>query len=114
MRPLPAIDSWEDHRLTLRYALHTPVDFTWLDEKSVRREGRGYSRDISAKGAYLITVDCPSPGATVTLTVHFPATSDGGPVLRMEAKGRVLRVEETARSWSGFAMHNERMSLRVD
>jgi len=111
LRAYGAITSGNDRRIALRYSLRAHVDFTWEDENGVAREGRGYSHNISAKGARLIAADCPSPGTAVTLNVYFPSPTDDGAVLRMKAVGRVLRVGDGNGGWSGFAIQSERMSV---
>jgi hypothetical protein len=105
-----------DSRATVRYALRAPVTFTWLDENCVSQKGQGWTRDISPRGEYVVAAGCPCAGAAVTLHVCFPILAGVVHALRMEAKGRVLRVDpaEATGKFGGFSIQNERMTLCAD
>jgi hypothetical protein len=102
-------------RATLRYALQTEVEFRWTGADGGAKDGRGQTRDISQKGAYVEASSFPPNGAIVKLSISLPPALESGKVVRMEARGRVVRVETERRSHGasggGFAVVNEQVNL---
>lgn len=122
-------------RAALRYALQTDVAFHWVGADGTSQDGRGKTRDISQKGAYvewsLVQMtgqpngavngllkgpsNLPPNGATVKLSISLPAAVDTGKSVRMEAQGRVVRVERDREPRGsvrfGFAVSNDQVSL---
>jgi hypothetical protein len=103
----------EDARLTVRYPLHLPVSFHWVDEQGLPREWHGCTRDIGPKGAYILASLCPAVAATIRMVLHLPVPAENGRVIEVETKGRVLRVdlEHDSGCCSGFSVFNERVTL---
>ena len=101
-------------RKYVRYRLELPVVFSWKDEQGIRQQGKGVARDLSAGGVFLRTRACPPVGVPVQLHALLPRLEPSAPSLRMQAKGRVLRVETRARGrgWQGFAAVSEAFVLR--
>jgi len=102
-----------DLRGTVRYSLHAKVVFTWRDGHGRSREAQGYTRNISQRGAYVIAPACPSQGERVTLNFYLPALAGETRELRIDAVGRVLRVEPVGEPEAGigFAVSNESINL---
>jgi hypothetical protein len=102
-----------DFRAATRYALQVKVVFTWRDPAGSSREGRGETRDISQKGAFVIARDCPREGTAIAMNIYLPPLVGEKAPLRIATQGRVLRVEicGAATGESGFAVASERVIL---
>jgi hypothetical protein len=73
------------------------VSFFWREREGIRLEGNGFTRDVSERGVFVLT-DTQAPlGEAIQLEIVFcsPGTNS---MLRMIAKGQVLRVEPGSRS----------------
>jgi PilZ domain len=103
----------QEARRAVRYSLRASAIFTWIDERGHRRAARGYTRDISIKGAYIAADLCPPRGTSVTISVFLPAQPDERTCIRVKAEGRVLRVDPAGRTSqvAGFSIHNERVLI---
>jgi hypothetical protein len=93
-----------DRRQHNRFALKGSVSFFRQELDGVRSEGNGFTRDISERGLFVLT-DAQVPlGEAVRLEIVFysPGTNS---VMRMTAKGQVLRAEPGCRGehMGGFA-----------
>ncbi len=101
-----------DLRKSVRYALHVPVTFSWVDEGGVRQEGKGRTRDISPGGTFVLALPCPPVGAAVGLNI-IPSMDPQAPTLEIKAEARVLRVELTGQGeeTSGFAVRNQKVLI---
>jgi PilZ domain len=102
-------------RATVRYALHTEVEFSWTGIDGVSRDGRGETRDVSQKGAYVVASSYPPKGAAVKIVISLPPALGTGKPLRMEAAARVVRVDPAGgprdSGGCGFAVWNEQVLL---
>jgi len=99
-------------RSVTRCRLKFPIHFTWQDGRKLRR-GRGFTRDISSAGVFVISAIHPPAGATLQFEVLLPLSAGAAPKIQMQGHGRVLRVEPAAPAlgvW-GFAASNEDFSL---
>ncbi len=107
----PADRAQVDPRKSVRYALHVSVTFSWVDERGVRQEGKGRSRDISACGAFVFGLPCPPAGATVALNILLSLDPQVTSALEIQAEARVLRVEQAGpdEETSGFAVVNRKV-----
>ena len=56
---------------------------------SIQDQGRGETRDISPKGAYVLTSRCPPRGAIVAVIIYLPMLEGEDRILSIEAEGRV-------------------------
>jgi len=105
-------------RVAVRYALHARVVFQWSAEDGAHRVGRGRTRDISQKGAYIVAPESPPSGTRVAMSIYLPALGGEARVLRVDAEGRVTRVEphqETESGiTSGFAVANHEVTLSAN
>lgn len=92
-------------RTAVRYPLEVPVVFRWI-ERGQSRESHGLTRDVSVRGAFVLSGECPPCGARVAVKMNFPAA------LRaragwLEAEGLVLRVEkQTSARPAGFVVES--------
>jgi hypothetical protein len=82
-------------RKSMRFPVEAHAEFWWWDEKGVYRKTAGRSRNVSVRGAFVVTTVCPPVGAKVGLTVSIPDSPDTSDALRIELAGRVLRVEQS-------------------
>jgi hypothetical protein len=99
-------------RSALRYALEAQVVFSWSGNDGLPRESRGHTRDISPKGAYVITTQCPPLGASVAMTFYLPSLTEKSQAVYVQAQARVLRVDSgRAGSAAGFSVENDRTTL---
>lgn len=90
-------------RAAIRFPLQTPVSFWWTDENGEHRIGKGESRDISERGAFVFSTTCPPLGALVRFRIAELADADG-----IDVTGRVVRVEKhTPKEIAGFAVLSE-------
>ena len=115
MNPSFSRGAAKDARATLRYALQTEVAFSWICADGSSKDGRGQTRDISQKGAFVESPSYPPKGASVKMSIRLPATLNTSKSLRMEAQGRVVRVEPGCEprgpTVCGFAVSTEQVSL---
>lgn len=94
-------------RTAVRYELCAPVVFTWIDSTGAVQERRGYTRDISPKGAFVVSSACPPQGTSLEMSVYLSVASEHSRDVRLEAQGCVLRVEaETETRERGFSVRN--------
>lgn len=84
-----------EHRKALRYVLQTSVVFSWIDRDGITQKGRGYTRDISTRGAYVNCSGCPPQGTSIAMSIYIPLLMGEGRFLRIQTEGCVLRVEPT-------------------
>ena len=103
----------KDARKIVRYTLRAKAIFTWKDRAEVQSEGRGETRDISPKGAYIVSGRCPPRGAAVAITIYLPMLEGESRILSIEAEGRVTRVEPSSISgdFGGFSLLYNRVAL---
>lgn len=111
----PARSIRPDVRATVRFALHTDVEFSWTGADGAFKGGRGETRDVSQKGAYVVASNYPPQGATVRVVISLPPALGKGNPLRIEAEARVVRVDLARSSRDGggcgFAVLNEQVML---
>ena len=101
-------------RRRVRFRLSAPVIFEWKDPPDNQHKGIAVTRDVSARGAFVISRECPPVGTTAYLEMFLPPLHSGAASLRMCGKGRVLRVEQGAggESTGGFAVFSTGFALR--
>ncbi len=101
-------DKVELRKLT-RYRLGVPAFFSWLDQQGLSQQGEGTTRDISAGGVFLFANTLPPVGSAIRFEISLPPLPGAVRSLRIEAEGRVLRIEPAAggKGRSGFAAVSE-------
>jgi hypothetical protein len=91
-------------RIDNRYRLRCLALCQWETSDGYLRNICGETRDISTHGAFVITDPCPPLGTEIDLKVLLP-NLDGAKVgMRLQGKGKVLRVERGSTTGiNGFA-----------
>jgi len=96
-------------RTIVRYRLGASVVFSWRGQRGAQLQGEGITRDISARGAFILTPTCPPAEVMVRMEIFLPPLREAGQSVRLLTEGRVIRIEhpaaETARD--GFAVISE-------
>ena len=106
-----------DARRTIRYMLHARVVFHWTDTEGSQKVGRGHTRNLSQKGAYVVSLEHPPTGAHVSLTIYLPALGVETRLLSLTAQGHVTRVDsnllekQEGKTGFGFAVSNHQVML---
>lgn len=96
-----------------RCRLSLPVVFSWRDVKGKTHKGKGFTRNISAGGLFLVTRNHVPVGANIQFEAFLPPMSRDTSPLRMEGKADVVRVElmESEDGWFGVAATSTRVAL---
>jgi hypothetical protein len=77
----------------------------------MRFQGEGFTRDLSASGAYIYASSCPPTGSSVLLDVLVPQTHRRASIPAFRTAGVVVRVEHHGASGpTGFAVAVEQGS----
>jgi hypothetical protein len=80
-------------RKTIRFPLDAPIAFRWADS-GIQRQGEGRTHDISEVGAFVLSSICPPVGTAINFNIFLPVLPGFEPKTRVQAVGRVLRVEQ--------------------
>ena len=83
-----------ERRRAVRYLLEVPLVFRWQGSGNRHLQGDGVTRDISARGAYVLSVTAPPVGAVVHVEVYLLGFRE--PKSRIKARMRVSRVDDRA------------------
>jgi hypothetical protein len=87
----------------VRYKLCLPLIFKWTDASGKRMQEAAFTRDVSTGGLYVSCVTCPPIGATLSLEIMLPPSSDTrSHALRLDATVRAVRTAGAAEE-KGFA-----------
>jgi hypothetical protein len=101
-----------DPRRAVRYTLETQVVFSWSDINGLPRESSGCTRDISPKGAYIISACCPPLGTSLTMSFCLPTLTGESKGVQVQTQNRVLRIDSGGAGRSaGFSVENVRTTL---
>jgi len=86
----------------------------WWTDAGIEKRSEGRTHDISEMGAFVIGHTCPPSGIQIGFRLFLPVLSSVEPRARVEAVGRVLRVERAAGfgGRSGFAISTRHTLLR--
>jgi len=87
-----------EQRATTRYKIELPVFFRWQD-KEATHHGRGLTRNMSTGGLFITSSRSPVPSANLTVEIRVSWSERPAQDVRLNVKGRVIRVEE-----GGFAV----------
>ena len=90
-----------DGRKSLRFQLQLPVVARWTDGEGNVRYGAGFSRDICARGALIVSSERPPIGAMLSINVQLPYVRGDLKEWQLQSVGSVVRVE-AARDISGL------------
>ena len=75
-----------------RFRMRVAVVFHWIDEHGTTQHGSGFTRDISTAGLFVYSATPPPANGAIELDVLLPL-HEGGQGTRLQAPGRVVRVE---------------------
>jgi hypothetical protein len=102
-------------RKAIRFPLEAPIAFRWADS-GIEKRGEGRTHDISEVGAFILSSICPPVGTEISFKIFLPVLPGFEPKTRVEAVGRVLRVEQARglEGREGFAVLSRHTLLRVD
>ena len=100
-------------RTTVRYRLAAPVVFSWIGPGGGRLQAEGLTRDINAKGAFILTLTFPPEGALVSVEIFLPSLREGGHPVSLITEGQVMRVEHTSSGSGrgGFAVVSQGFAI---
>jgi hypothetical protein len=93
----------EEKRVAPRYRLHLAVLFKFRNHET-HKEG-GFTRDMSAKGLFVMSTVAPPLRTTLDLEILFPASGQI-PGIAIAATGRVVRIS-THGEGHGFAVETQ-------
>jgi len=103
-------------RNAIRFPLEASVQFWWKDETGTDHQNEGRSRDISERGVFVVSNDCPPQGVKIGLRLSLEELPNVARGLWMAIDGYVLRVENWAGGWGrekyGFAVFSEEAMLK--
>jgi PilZ domain len=88
-------DEQVDLRSHARYRLEAPVLFSWEDAQGAQMQGGGFTRDVSAMGAFIFSPGCPPQGTSVRLEILLPPLK-GKDHVTLVCDARVTRIESPA------------------
>lgn len=90
-----------ERRMAQRFTFNLPV--TLRDVATDGAEGRGFTQDLSSRGAFLFTEMPLTKGAEIELTLKMPSEITLGDSMNVRCRGRVLRVVRRSESGDGNA-----------
>ena len=102
-------------RKAIRFPLAAPIVFRWSDS-GIEKRGEGRTHDISEIGAFVLSSICPPLGTEIRFDIFLPVLPGFEPKTRVEAVGKVLRVEQARgiEGRDGFAILSRHTLLRVN
>ncbi|HUO33978.1 MAG TPA: hypothetical protein VMU43_03205 [Candidatus Acidoferrum sp.] len=100
-----------ESRKAVRFCLEAAASCSWVDSAGRRRECKGWTRDVSHRGAYIIAPENPPRGVSVRTVISLPPLPGETRPLRIEAEGLILRVDRLRQGMVGFAIANQRLIL---
>jgi len=89
-----------EQRTAIRYPLKVPVIYRWI-EGGEARKSEGCTRDVSARGAFVLSMDCPPSGAKIEVKMGFLRGMREQKVEWIDAEGAVSRVERYSSAGQG-------------
>jgi hypothetical protein len=100
-----------ERRKAVRYRLAVPLVFRWQGSGHNCLQGDGLTRDISATGAYVLAATSPPANALIDVEIYLLGFRERK--LRIKARARVLRVEDSvmASRRLGFSLEGDGFHL---
>jgi hypothetical protein len=88
----------------VRYPFRLPVFFSWKKRGSAVVPCEGVTRDISLRGAYVLSAFCPPVATVIEMEILLPRSLRAANLL-IVGKVRIQRVERASRKklGTGFA-----------
>jgi hypothetical protein len=84
--------------------MRVPVLAQWNDQAGDVKDVSGISRDISARGVFVVSSVQPPESAQVMVEVIIPSLTQGAKEMHLSSDGLVVRVEESDGAL-GYAVH---------
>ena len=84
----------QEKRAARRFALHVPVSVSPEDNNTATSSELAQIRDVSARGICFYLEAAVSPGSPIAFTLTLPPEITLTESIRVQCKGRVVRVEE--------------------
>ena len=82
-----------ERRSSHRHQLSVPILFAWIRADGARREGCGFTRDMSPTGTYVCCDgECPAVTTVIKIELLLPALDANTFGLKLRADGYVVRV----------------------
>ena len=100
-------------RAVERFTVKLPVQLSWRAEGLPDRQVRGFTKDISTRGMFVLARTRPRQGELLDFAIEM-ALDEFSPLMLVEGEGLVVRVERPAPAsrLAGFAVHNLWFRLR--
>ena len=100
-------------RAVERFTVNLPVHLSWRAAGLPDRQVRGFTKDISTRGMFVLSRTGPRQGELLDFAIEM-ALDEFSPLMLVEGEGRVVRVERPAPAsrLAGFAVHNLWFKLR--
>lgn len=96
-----------EQRRAVRYPLSLRAVYRWRD-RGLSRQAEGVTRDVSARGAYVVSADCPPEGSKVEIRLSVSSGRRGRSPVWLDAEGSVSRVDEPPSGRKrGFAIESD-------
>jgi len=92
-----------DLRKGPRFGVSVHTFFCWERHDGTLQQGQGKTRDISARGIFVVCGYGPPPGAHIELDVYLPSISGAPKTVQLHGEGKVLRVDREGDAIKGFA-----------
>ena len=92
-RPPATPAQGHDARKILRYEIAARASYRWHDAHGAQKTSSGFTRDVSTRGAFVISEECPTAGAAIEIEVDIQGASAQAQAFRIRAAGTVLRTE---------------------
>ncbi|HEY1940043.1 MAG TPA: PilZ domain-containing protein [Candidatus Angelobacter sp.] len=84
-----------EKRTTRRFSLNLPISVKFLDDGN--RELAGHTRDVSSRGVFMYLDTEIKAGDPIEFVMTLPPEITLSNPLRVRCKGRILRVDKSAR-----------------
>lgn len=91
LRSVSDLQSVRQRRKAMRYVLHAPVAFCWVDSQGITCHGKGRAQDVSTKGICVVASASPPQGACVAMNIDIPLARGESYPLRVGVEGHVVR-----------------------
>jgi hypothetical protein len=91
-------------RRATRYRLKASAVYWWNSADGTLQQAQGTTRDISDRGAFVVSRRLPPLGGHVGVDVFLPAVSDATRSVQLHGEGTVLRISGPGAKEPGFAL----------
>jgi len=87
-----------NRRRFIRYPLRALALFQWEGQDGSRKHARGWTKDVSEAGAYVVSSRCPRVGEEIQMVLRFPVPAMQEPALaaKIDMNATVLRIDRDA------------------